>query len=106
MKEKELSRDAQIGRIQRMEEILDKAAPVIAQAREAMEKYREIQSETEELIAYYTGPDWRKDFEADERGLLPSDLKRGVLSEDAVYDLISDRSELLRLIRSIKETEE
>ena len=106
MKEKALSRDVQIRRIQRMEEMLDRAAPAIAAAREAMEKYREVQAETDELSAYYTGPDWRKDFEADEKGLLPPALKRGVLSEDAVYDLISDRVELLRLIQSIQETEE
>ena len=31
-----------------------------------------------------------EDFEADEAGLLPKDLKRGVLSEDAVYGLLSD----------------
>ena len=58
------------------------------------------------MIAYYTGNAWKQDFEDDEKGLFPSDLKRGVLSEDAVYDLISDQAELLRLIQSIKETEE
>ena len=31
-----------------------------------------------------------RDYEADEAGKLPADLKRGVLSEDAVYDLLSD----------------
>ena len=96
----------QIERIRRMEQILDKAAPVIAQAREAMEKYREIQAETEELIAYYTGNAWKQDFEDDEKGLFPSDLKRGVLSEDAVYELISEQAELLRMIKSIGESEE
>ena len=31
----------------------------------------------------------------DEAGKLPKDLKRGVLSEDAVYDLITDHEHLL-----------
>ena len=31
-----------------------------------------------------------KDYEDDEAGKLPSDLKRGVLSEDLVYDLIRE----------------
>ena len=35
------------------------------------------------------------DFEADEEGKLPADLKRGVLSEDAVYDLITEHRELM-----------
>ena len=30
------------------------------------------------------------DFEADEAGLLPPDLKRGFLSEDGIYNLLGD----------------
>lgn len=41
------------------------------------------------LEAYYTGGQWREDYEADERGELPPTLKRGVLSQDALYDLLS-----------------
>ena len=42
------------------------------------------------LEAYYTSKDWRFDFELDEAGLLPAGLKRGVLSEDGVYDLLEN----------------
>ena len=42
------------------------------------------------LEAYYTSPAWRADFEADEAGLLPPDLKRGVLSEDGIYNLMEE----------------
>ena len=48
------------------------------------------------LEAYYTGGMWLDDYEADERGVWPADMKRGVLSQDAVYDLLSmleDREE-------------
>ena len=44
----------------------------------------------EELTAYYDSPQWLADYEADERGELPPDLKRGVLSQDGVYNLLSD----------------
>jgi hypothetical protein len=40
------------------------------------------------LESYYTSGDWLADFEADEAGLLPKDLKRGVLSEDGLHDLL------------------
>ena len=40
------------------------------------------------LEAYYTSGKWREDYESDERGELPPDLKRGVLSQDALYDLL------------------
>ena len=41
-----------------------------------------------ELTAYYEGGMWLEDYERDERGELPWDLKRGVLSEDGVYHLL------------------
>ena len=47
----------------------------------------------QELTDYYEGGQWLADFEADEAGLLPSDLKRGVLSEDGVYNLLFEISE-------------
>lgn len=42
------------------------------------------------LEAYYTSGEWREDYEADEREELPPDLKRGVLSQDALYDLLEE----------------
>lgn len=42
----------------------------------------------QELIEYYENGQWLADYEADEVGLLPHDLKRGVLSEDGVYNLL------------------
>ena len=33
---------------------------------------------------------WLKDYELDEKGLLPKDLKRGVLSQDGLYDLFCE----------------
>ena len=38
-----------------------------------------------------------KDFEADEEGKLPADLKRGVLSEDGIYNLLTDYQRLKEL---------
>ena len=40
------------------------------------------------LEAYYTSGLWLSDYEADERGELPKDLKRGVLSQDGLYNLL------------------
>lgn len=40
------------------------------------------------LDSYYASGEWREDYEADERGELPPDLKRGVLAQDALYDLL------------------
>lgn len=51
--------------------------------------------EIDELIKYYESDLWRQDYDADSMGLLPSDLKRGVLSQDGIYNLLSDYQRLL-----------
>ena len=48
----------------------------------------------QELTEYYENGQWMADYEADEAGLLPSDLKRGILSEDGVYNLLFDIEQL------------
>ena len=40
---------------------------------------------------------WKEDFEADERGELPPNLKRGVLSEDGLWNLLEDLAQTLAL---------
>lgn len=71
-----------INRIRRMEEVFDalRAAP------DSMDLRRE-------LTAYYEGGQWLRDYGLDEQGLLPPDLKRGVLSQDGVYNFLNDTEE-------------
>ncbi len=52
-----------------------------------------VEEDVRILGEYYHGPLWRVDFEADEAGELPADLPRGVLSEDAVYNVLSEYEE-------------
>lgn len=40
------------------------------------------------LVQYYESGQWLRDYELDEKGLLPQNLKRGVLAQDAVYDFL------------------
>ena len=42
------------------------------------------------LMAYYDSGQWRQDYEADEAGVFPPELKRGVLSQDGLWNLICD----------------
>ena len=53
--------------------------------------------------SYYASRQWMTDFEDDAQGKLPPDLKRGVLSEDAVYNLLADNDWLMERIRRIAE---
>ena len=48
----------------------------------------ELQNVLAKLSAYLESPEWKTDFRLDEEGKLPKDLKRGVLAEDKIYDLL------------------
>ena len=83
-----------IDRITHMESLFDKSEEVIKRLETALEDFANLELDIAELEAYYTSPQWRKDFEADEAGKLPKDLKRGVLSEDGVWNLLGDYQRL------------
>lgn len=85
----------QIERIQLMEQHLDCASQAIAQLRQAVETYQKAKQSITALSQYYGNEDWYKDFEDDEAGRLPHDLKRGVLSEDGIWDMLHENRELM-----------
>ena len=49
-----------------------------------------LQQALVQLKAYYEGGQWLRDYELDEQGLLPRELKRGVLAQDTLFDLLAD----------------
>ena len=88
MKSKEEQLKKSIERITDMEQILDKADCALKRLEDAMEELESMSPDIKKLEKYYTGRNWKKDLKLDEKGALPQDLKRGVLSEDAVNDLL------------------
>jgi hypothetical protein len=90
-----------IERISNMESLFDKSEEVVKRLESALEDFAKIENDIAKLKAYYD-KDWRKDFEADEAGKLPKDLKRGVLSEDGLYDLLTDYQCLKDQIRAVE----
>ncbi len=87
--------EEQIRRIEEMERCLDASEQAVSALSQALNEFERTQTQLRQLSDYYSGPLWMEDFEADEAGKLPGDLKRGVLSEDAVYDLLTENRELL-----------
>ena len=60
---------------------------VLAKAAAALEPFQE---EIEALDYYQRSGLWMKDFETDESGKLPSGVRRSVLSEDGLYNLLEE----------------
>lgn len=77
-----------------MEVRLDTAAAAVRALDAALEQWEAALPEVAVLAAYYESEAWQRDFADDAAGKLPQGLKRGVLSEDAVYDLLSDCARL------------
>ncbi len=82
----EAQRQAQIKRIAAYEDVMREMtdllrnSPADVRLREGMRA----------LEIYYGSAVWKQDFFDDEAGLLPADLKRGVLSEDGLYGLLEE----------------
>ena len=85
----------QVDRIRKMEKCLNDSREAFDLLSFALDRYEAVRKEYFRLDQYYVSGKWMEDFEADEAGKLPANLKRGVLSEDAVYDLITDHKALL-----------
>ncbi len=75
-------------RIAHFEEIMDRILRITRMDGITPSIYAGVLPELKELEAYYTSPEWKEDYEADEAGLLPEGLKRGVLSQDGISDLL------------------
>ena len=69
--------NAQTSRISLMEQHLDNATTAVKGLEAALDEY-------------YGSDQWRQDLDDDEAGRLPEGLKRGVLSQDGIWNLLDD----------------
>lgn len=84
----------QIERITQMERKMERAAMAVLNLSAALEEYEAVQGDIITLSEYYSSAEWKQDFDDDEAGKLPTSLKRGVLSEDGIWNLLEDVHEL------------
>jgi hypothetical protein len=84
----------QIERIKQMELRMERAAKAVMELSAALDNYESVHEDIAELDNYYGSEMWKQDYADDEAGRLPADLKRGVLSEDGIWILLSDAREL------------
>ena len=82
-----------IDRITKMENILDELTLVVEKSDKVMNELVDSLKNLNTLKKYYESQ-YMKDVMADKRNEVPQDLKRGVLSEDAVHTLLTDLFEL------------
>ncbi len=91
-----MDKQARIDRISLMENRFDKVSRVLGELDKAIDEYEDFKDELEALKDYLESGEWKEDYEADEAGHIPADLKRGVLSQDGLYNLLHDADQIIR----------
>ena len=84
----------QTERIRQMEQRFDRVLAFLKNPSDAPDGYLSLKEDIAMLEQYYGSAEWKQDFADDEAGKLPVGLKRGVLSEDGLWNLLSDWHEL------------
>ena len=81
-----------IERIRTMEMYFDALQDAVNMDPALVLKNAELKEYLKNLTEYYESGLWLEDYELDEKGMIPLNLKRGVLSQDGVYDLLEQIS--------------
>ena len=81
-----------------MESILDNATHKMDALEKKIKEYEAFKAEIQKLEAYYTSRQWKDNLAKDKTGKFPEKLKRGVLSEDGIRNMLERNKELLERI--------
>ena len=76
----------ELDRIARMESYLNDVTTLTTKLQEQLDAAKALKEHTQILFQYYGSEDWHADRDL----TLPEGFKAGVLSEDSVYDAITD----------------
>ena len=88
-----------IERIKQMEACLERVSAAVKELSAALEQYDEAREAIEKLDKYLGSKQWKQDCKADEEGKLPKDLKRGVLSEDGIWNVLEESRKLDEIMK-------
>lgn len=86
------SPETAIERVARMERLFDEVGAALDAGADVYSDAALFEA-LRTLDAYMDGGQWLRDYALDERGALPKTLKRGVLSEDGLYNLLTEAEE-------------
>lgn len=77
-----------VERIEQMEEYFDRLLAAVKSNPYSIKTDEKLGKMLGILTEYYENGQWLSDYMHDENGELPAEIKRGVLSEDGVYNLL------------------
>ena len=82
--------DKRAERVSAMSTAFRRLDAIVAELNDRLEALEEAREDIAALKEYQESGQWLKDFEADEAKRIPEGTDRAVLSEDGLYNLLSD----------------
>ena len=84
-----------VKRIKELESVFDEVSKTLKEEPIKLND-TEYQNKIKILVDYLDSGMWLKDYELDEKGLIDQSVKRGILSEDGLYNLIFKIQEFIQ----------
>lgn len=84
----------QLENIVKQEAVLNKLTAFLVKAEQLLNEWKALQVEVAGLDAYYQSEQWKIDYKASEDGEIPLEVPHGIVSEDAIYNALTDKREL------------
>lgn len=100
---KSAKREARNARVNLMSAAFNRLSGVSAVLTEKTEELEAIAQDVDLLKEYQASRQWMEDFEADERGEIGNGVDRSVLSEDGLYNLLSELDDLMKTFARLQE---
>ena len=79
-----------IERIQTIEQSFDMLQKAEGENPDTLRENAELREMLRLLRRYYEDGQWLQDYELDEQGCFPRELKRGVLSQDGIFEFLEE----------------
>lgn len=79
-----------------MTEIYEEHKKLLDKLGSSLEEFKNHQKEVEKLEKYYYSEKFMEDYDASNKGEIPDDINQGILTEDAIYDLLGDNYYMAR----------
>ena len=89
-----LMENQQISRIVKYESIFNETLKMMEDPDNV--NTEDLRKNIDSLESYYTSEEWKKDYADDEAGVIPNNIKRGVLSQDGISDLLDKYQQMSR----------
>ena len=84
-----------VKRIKELESVFDEVSKTLKEEPIKLND-TEYQNKIKILVDYLDSGMWLKDYELDEKGLIDQSVKRGILTEDGLYNLIFEIQEFIQ----------